>query len=109
LLFHITLVFFFSGRTTEMQSVGGRKFDLEEGASLASAENQKQVAGDQVGTTMDNLQVEDLYRPATHDGDDMENQVEDPTGSNPTSPVKKKVVLSTTSRTKANPTIKKVL
>jgi hypothetical protein len=94
-----------------MQSIGGRKFDLEDGVSLASdAENQTQVAGDQAGTTMDNLQLKDLDRPTTHDGDDMtENQVADPTGS-PTSPVlKKKVGLPATSRTKGNPTIKKVL
>jgi len=93
-----------------MQSVGGRKFNLEDEGCLASAGNQTHVAGDQAGT-MDNLQVEDLDRPATHDGGDMtENQVADPTGSSPTSPVlKKKVVLSAASRTKGNPAIKKVL
>jgi len=86
-----------------MQSIGGRKLDFEDESSLA----ENQVAGDQAGTTMDNLQVEDLDTTA-HDGDMTENA--DPTGSSPTSPVlTKKVVLSATSRTKGNPTFKKVL
>jgi hypothetical protein len=76
-----------------------------------SASDAEYVAGDHAGTTMDNLHVEDLDNPTTHEGDDMlEDQAADVTGSSPTSPVvKKKAILSAVEKTNGNPTFKKVL
>jgi hypothetical protein len=91
-----------------MQSESGRILDLQnKPISASDAEYHIQVAGDHAGTTMDNLEVEDLDRH-THEGDNMlEDQAADVTGSSPTSPVMKKK--STTAKANGNPTVKKVL
>lgn len=94
-----------------MQSASGRISDLQNKPCPANAEYGTRMAGDQAGTTMDNLQVEDLARPTTDEGDyKPKNQVAGPTGSSQTSPgMKKQDVLTATSKTNGNAMVKKVL
>ena len=95
-----------------MQSASGRILDLENKPCPASvAEYGTRMAGDQAGTTMDNLQVEDLARPTADEGDyKPKNQVAGPTGFSQTSPgMKKQDVLTATSKTNGNAMVKKVL
>lgn len=78
-----------------MQSASGRVLDLQNHAR--DAELQIRVAGDlDAGTTMNDLQVEDLDRPTTHKGDDMP---EDQATHGSTLALKKRLVESATAKT----------